>query len=119
MRRELSVEKMVRRAQRRMVFWRLLGDLIEIPAKLCQILAEGLVGLANVFMSVSRTVFYMELHAAREYLNLTGADLAYAMGETNRYAGMDARRLNDLRETQRRQIRATLEQQFDVELGEE
>jgi hypothetical protein len=119
MRRDPSIEKLVGRAHRRVVFWRFVGDCIEVPAHILKALAEVLVTVANLFMAFSRTIFYMELHYAQQYKNLTGSDLAFAMGERNRYAGMDPYRLAYLRETERQQVRQTLQQQFDVDLGDD
>lgn len=85
LRRDRSIEARVRRAHRRLFFWRLVGDIIEIPLKLVSALSNA---ICAIFASLSKTVFYLELEAAREYMALTGADLAYALGETNRYGGL-------------------------------
>ena len=95
----VSVEKLVRKAHRRMTFWRLVGDLVEIPAKLLNITANVIVmtanalasipqGLSSIIMSISRTVFYFELEYARQYRILTNTDLAVALGEAGRYGGV-------------------------------
>lgn len=113
LRREASIERQVRKAHRRMVCWRLVGDIVEIPAHILKQIGEFFVVLANVFMSFSRTIFYMELHYARQYTNLTGSDPAYAMGEPNRYGGMEPARLAHLRAAQTEQMRRSLEEQFE------
>lgn len=85
----MSLEWQIRRAFWRMVWWRLLGDLIEVPGKIADALATM---IAAVFGSFAKTVFYFELEAARNYKTLTGTDLGYAVGETSRYGGLSADR---------------------------
>jgi hypothetical protein len=96
MKRERSIEQLVRRAHRRMVFWRFVGDCIEVPYRLIQMLGAVFVAIMNGFcgiiMSFSRTVFYLELEAARQYKSLTGTDLGYAVGDPTRYGGLSPER---------------------------
>lgn len=81
----LSIEARTRIALACMIFFRLLGDIIEIPQKFID-------AASQVLTSISKTVFYAELESARRYKALTGTDLGYAIGEVGRYGGLDPAR---------------------------
>jgi hypothetical protein len=71
-----------------MVFWRIVGDCIDVFPKLFGALAGLLIAIGNCFTMISRSVLYYELEHARKYKLLTNTDLALAVGEPNRYGGL-------------------------------
>lgn len=77
----MSIERESRKALRRLFLWRLVGDLIGFPRSV-------FLTVAQFFGSVERTVFYLELDAARRYRAITNTDLALAAGELHRYSGL-------------------------------
>lgn len=87
----MNVERQIRRTRRWLVFWRLMGDVIGVPRTLCRALDKCL-------LMFERTIFYLELDAARRYRALTGADLAIGLGEPNRYSGLDIQSANVVHE---------------------
>lgn len=88
----MSLEREIGKAFRRMVFWRLVGDLCELPIRVLEACQFVFTSLIRWVASVNRSVFYMELEYARRYKALTGTDLAYAVGEVTRYSGLDPAR---------------------------
>jgi hypothetical protein len=81
----VSVEKESRRALRRVVFWRLVGELFCIPqAILAGLVAVGM-GLGNWLKGVEMTFFFYELDSARRYKLLTDMDLGAASNAPGRY----------------------------------
>lgn len=83
----MSVEKQARRALRRMVFWRLVSDVAEIPYDVCKAIAGLFDVIASFSNKVSLSFFYFELDAAREYRLLTGVDMGVATDNEQRYIG--------------------------------
>lgn len=83
----MSIEKQVRKARRRLFFWRLLGDVVAAPRMLFEIMANVFLNLAKIASNFEKTVFAMEVDASRVYRALTGVDLGIAVGEPNRYSG--------------------------------
>lgn len=81
-----STEKQVRKALRRMVFWRIAGELLRIPAAFLNALSIFFQVLVQWISSVEVAIFYFELDAARRYKLLTGVDPAAASGAPARYA---------------------------------
>lgn len=77
----MSVEKQVKRAVRRMFFWRLVGDLVSLPRMLFY-------SVSKFFTNVENAVFAMEIDAARQYYGLTTLDLGRAAGDPDRYRGV-------------------------------
>ena len=72
---------MVRRALWRVVFWRIVGDIIAIPRRILK-------ALAMIFEEFEMAAFYLELDAARRYESLTDIDLGAAAGAPERYEGL-------------------------------
>jgi hypothetical protein len=99
----LSVEKLGKRALRRMLFWRMVGELFTIPqilfytisqiftmlGNIVMVIAGFFNGLRNWFRAMEMAVFYLELDAARKYKLITGMDLAAASGDPTRYGRLD------------------------------
>lgn len=79
-------EKQVRRLVRRMVFWRIVGALFELPGRFFGVLAAFFTQLQTVCSDVAVAVFYFELEAARKHRLLTGSDLGIASGTPYRYS---------------------------------
>jgi hypothetical protein len=77
----VSAEKIVRRALWRVVFWRVVGDVVAIPRRILN-------ALAMIFEEFEMAVFYLELDAARRYEALTDIDLGVAAGAPERYEGL-------------------------------
>lgn len=84
----MSAEKHARSLVRRMVFWRILGGLLELPGRLCGVMVVLFTHLRNVLDDVSISVFYFELEAARKYRLLTGSDLGLSSGSPHRYSSL-------------------------------
>ena len=84
----ISVEKIRARALRRLVFWRLVTTLLDLPRRVALVLSVLFEEIARVLDGLSSWAFYYELDAATVYRNLTDLDLAHANGEGQRYAGV-------------------------------
>lgn len=85
----MSAEALVQKQLRRMVFWRLVGDVIGFPRRILQGLLDGIA-------EIEQAAFYLELDAARQYEALTGTDLGCASGQDGRYAGLHPEPVYDL-----------------------
>jgi len=81
----MSVEQEARKALRRMVFWRIFGELLMIPQALVGAVALLFATLGNWLKTLEMSIFYLELDAARRYKLLTGVDLAASSGAPARY----------------------------------
>jgi len=81
-----------------MVFWRIVGDILDIPGKICGILIAMLNGIGNLFTMFSRSILYYELEHARKYRLLTETDLALAIGEPGRYGGLASGRADAIQD---------------------
>lgn len=84
----MSAERLVNAALLRLFLLRLLGDLVSIPRSLCQAVGALVAAVTGVFAAIERTVFMLEVDAARRYRALTDVDLGLALGETTRYSGV-------------------------------
>lgn len=85
----MSVEKEARRALRRVVFYRLLGEVFSFPQVFLRVLSALMLGLCRWFNKVEVTIFCLEQDAARRYMLLSGLDLGTATGEPGRYAALN------------------------------
>lgn len=83
----MSVERQARRALRRMIFWRCVLNLLDLPRDLFRVASSFFAAFADLFDDVSRACFYFELDAARRYRLLTGVDMGVASGTDERYMG--------------------------------
>lgn len=93
-----GIEKEARKALRRMIFFRFLGDVAGYPQCILRPL-QGLVKMhAGFFKNVELTVFQLELEAARRYKLLTGIDLPTAAADPGRYGGLDTERNEQLQQ---------------------
>lgn len=81
----MSVEKQARRALWRMVFWRMVGELVSLPKALFSVGGMVLEAIAQWFQRVEMALFSLELDAARRYKLLTGVDMGTAMRQPGRY----------------------------------
>lgn len=77
----MSAEKTVSRMLRRLVLWRLLGDIISLPRRVLKAVVIWLECLETA-------IFTLELEAARQYEGLTGIKMDEAVGEPERYEGL-------------------------------
>lgn len=84
----MSVEREARKALRRMLFWRLVGECFILPQVLLSGLQALVGGIGRWFKNLELAFFTMELDAARRYQLLTNLDLGRAMGDGGRYAGL-------------------------------
>lgn len=87
-----SIEKQAKRALRRAVFWRLVGDTLALPRVFLNVVVTLCNGLAAWFRNIEVAVFYFELDAARKYKLLAGLDISAATGDLVRYGLLDAAR---------------------------
>lgn len=87
-----SIEKQARRALRRMIFYRLLGEFVSFPQVLIQPLVRFFKLLGEWVRCIELAIFQLELDAARRYKLLTGVDLPTAAGDPGRYGALDAER---------------------------
>lgn len=87
-----SIEKQARRALRRMIFYRVLGELMSLPQVIIQPLRGFFKLLGDFFRQMELAIFQLELDAARRYKLLTGLDLPTAAGDPGRYGALDAQR---------------------------
>ena len=94
-----GIEGRVRRSRRRMIAYRLLGDLASSPQ--CWIRpAQGVLRMhGDFFKALEVTIFQLELDAAREYKLIAGIDLPTAGGDPGRYGGLDVERNHDLQQS--------------------
>jgi hypothetical protein len=91
----MSVEKETRKALRRAVWWRLLGDGLGLFVRRpLFILSAAFQMLGAGIVDLERAIMYYEIDAARRYKSLTGLDLAYGAGDAARYHGLDPRFAN-------------------------
>lgn len=90
-----SVERQVQRSLWAVFFYRGIGDLVALPRMLLNSAAVWI-------LACERTLMYLELDAARRYRALTGVDLAVAVGEDSRYAGLSRSIADQRDETIRR-----------------
>ena len=90
-----SIEKQAKRALRRMVFWRLVGEILWLPQAVFVGLMAFMQYLLNWLKSVEMTIFYLELDAARRYKLLTGTDLGAASSAPQRYGFVNNPELTD------------------------
>lgn len=81
-------EKVRARALRRLVFWRFVTTMLDLPRRIANLISELFEGIAEVLDGLSSWAFYYELDAATVYKNLTDLDLARANGESHRYSGV-------------------------------
>jgi len=81
-----SIEKQTRRALRRVVFYRILGDCFALPQFILKALVALIAGISRFFNRIEITIFCLEQDAARRYSLLSGLDLGTATGEPGRYA---------------------------------
>lgn len=81
----MSVERQARKALRRMVFYRLLGECFTLPQALLRMVMFVGEALGHWFRNIEMAVFMLELDAARRYTLLTGQDLSAAGGDPARY----------------------------------
>lgn len=124
-RREASVEREVRRSLRRMVMWRILGELIFVPLQyffsflhlFFNSIAAVFIAIGGFFTglrlwcgSMERALFYFEIDAARRYKNLTGLDMGTAASEPRRYGAMDPNVADTIQESYMRSIVESEEQ---------
>lgn len=84
-RRSDSIERQTRRALRRVVLWKTIGNLLMWPERLFSGLATILKDVGRIFDDLSAAVFNLEQDAARRYFALTQLDLARAIGDDDRY----------------------------------
>lgn len=98
MSRNKTVEQMVKHEFRWMVFWRIVGDVCDIPMKLCLIMVALFNQIGNIFTMFSRSILYYELEHARKYRILTNTDLALAIGEPGRYGGIRPGRADEIQD---------------------
>jgi hypothetical protein len=103
MRRNRTVEQMVKHEFRWMIFWRLMGDLCDVPPKLFGLLSGVSLAIGNIFTMFSRSLLYYELEHARKYRILTDTDLALAIGEPGRYGGIRPGRADAIQDAMHRQ----------------
>lgn len=82
----MSVEKQARWALRRVIFYRILGDVFSLPQFILKAFVMLLGGISRWFNRMEITIFCLEQDAARRYSLLTGLDLGTATGEPGRYA---------------------------------
>lgn len=88
--RSRSFEQQVKHHMRWMVFWRVVGDCVDVVPKLSHALSSLILNLGSIFTMFSRSILYFELEQARKYRLLTSTDLALGIGEPNRYGGLRA-----------------------------
>lgn len=94
LRRSDSVERLTRRALRRIAFWRTICTVLLFPSWVIKAATQIILRIADVFDELSDVAFIFELEAARRYRSLTGIDLGYAVkGDIQRYAGMNPKAL--------------------------
>jgi hypothetical protein len=103
MRRNRSIESQVKHEFRWMIFWRIVGDLCDLPVKLLAVCSQVCIGIGNVFTMFSRSILYYELEHARKYRILTDTDLALAIGEPGRYGGIRPGRADAIQDAMHRQ----------------
>lgn len=83
----MSIESAVRRSLWRMIFFRFIGDLASIPRHLCLMISTVFQLAGAFFGQFEKTIFALEVDAARRYRAITDVDLALAIGESSRYSG--------------------------------
>lgn len=86
----MSVEQESRKALRRLMFYRLLGECFSLPQFLLKAVVHLFMGIGTWFNRIELAIFAMEQDAARRYMLLTGLDLGTATGEPGRYAALNA-----------------------------
>lgn len=86
---EGSIEKQARRAMRRLVFYRFLGEIFSFPQFILRACITLLSGLAKWFNRLEISIFCLEQDAARRYYLLTNLDIGLATGEPGRYAALN------------------------------
>ena len=100
----ISIEKQARRALRRVVFYRVLGDIMSLPQFIMRACVSLLSGIAGFFHRMEITIFCLEQDAARRYQLLTNLDLGMATSEPGRYASLDPVFAEQARESFQRSI---------------
>lgn len=90
-----SIEKQARKALRRMVFWRIVGELFMLPQAVVIGLMAFLQHMVGWLKSAEMSLFYLELDAARRYKLLTGSDLGAASSAPARYGLLNHPDLTD------------------------
>ena len=86
----MSVEKHARRALRRLIFYRLLGEIFSLPQFILAAVVKLFMGIGQWCNRIELAIFALEQDAARRYILLTGLDLGTATGEPGRYAALNA-----------------------------
>lgn len=81
----MSVEKQASKALRRMVFWRIVGEIISTPRIITNTIAQLCEQIGRWTVRLEMAIFSLELDSARRYKLLTGVDMGVAMGQPGRY----------------------------------
>ena len=82
----MSIEKEVGKARRRLLFWRLFGEVFSLPQFILKAFAQLLLNLCSWLNRIEIAIFAMEQDAARRYILLTNLDPGTATGDPSRYA---------------------------------
>lgn len=94
----MNVEKQARRELRRMVFYRILGEVFTLP----QYVLRGIIGLLQAigawFHTIELAIFMLEQDAARKYTLITSVDLGTSGGDPGRYAALDPIRNQEIQQ---------------------
>jgi len=102
----VSIEEQARQALRRIIFYRLLGEVFSLPQFILGGFVSLLVGIGKWFNRLELAIFALEQDAARRYILLTGLDLGTATGEPGRYAALNAENAEAMQEAFMREAMA-------------
>lgn len=100
----MSVEQQARRAMRRLMFYRFLGEVFSLPQFILKALVSVMSCAGQWFNRLEMAVFALEQDAARRYMLLTGLDLGTATGEPGRYAALNAEHAEALQDAFMREV---------------